>query len=180
MFSPQANPFVKPFFLGPHFHLKGPSEKNSPPELQSLGWSMWVLRGRFPLEIFWKDLKDLPSKIFTRPLWCTPPPSHSHHQDYYMFTKGTLINLHLWLQSWVGGVDPNALKRLAGQERPSTSSIFWGEVVVRRSIWRLKRAKNPGTHERRKLGQNMLRWKKSKEGEDSGDVGGTWVVRLMV
>ena len=32
-----------------------------------------------------------------------PPPSNSHHQDYYIFRIGNPnLNLHLWLASWAG------------------------------------------------------------------------------
>ena len=36
--------------------------------------------------------------------WIYPPPRiASDHQDYEPFSVGILINLHLWLASWVGG-----------------------------------------------------------------------------
>ena len=37
--------------------------------------------------------------------WIYPPPSNSHHHDYKTCVGlGIFINLHIWLESWVGGV----------------------------------------------------------------------------
>ena len=62
--------------------------------------------------------------------WVVPPPSNSHHQDYYIFRIGNPnLNLHLPLLLR-GGVDPNYIAFFVGLilcEGPNFDPVIWFE-----------------------------------------------------
>ena len=59
---------------------------------------LWKLRfGRLPLAQTWKWWEDWRNQkplhhwnVWFDILWVVPPPSNSHHQDYYIFSRGSL------------------------------------------------------------------------------------------
>ena len=56
-----------------------------------------IKRARRPYHVHC-DLKEMIK------FWVVPPPSNSHHQDYYIFGIGDPnLNLHLPHESWEGG-----------------------------------------------------------------------------
>lgn len=73
--------------------------------------SQWLFRLR-KRHVLSRDVRDKGSYLLSLTIinWIHPPTSNSHHQHSYIFSRGSQTNkqnLHLPLESWLGGKNPN-------------------------------------------------------------------------